>query len=208
MSQEDAGEAAATAASLCVCGVLVALSWALGGRLGRQCGASRADRWLLRWLCWDALVHAALEGSFVYLSLGRSVAKSDNIIALLWKEYGKADARWLHSDPTIVSVEILTVFLDGLLTLILIYAILKQKHYRHFVQITLCVCELYGGWMTFCPEWLTGSPNLNTSSWMYLWVYLGFFNGIWVIIPGCLLLQSWVALRKMHNERSNWKKYK
>uniref|UniRef100_A0A803STM8 EBP like n=1 Tax=Anolis carolinensis TaxID=28377 RepID=A0A803STM8_ANOCA len=60
MSQEDAGEAAATAASLCVCGVLVALSWALGGRLGRQCGASRADRWLLRWLCWDALVHAAL----------------------------------------------------------------------------------------------------------------------------------------------------
>lgn len=27
-------------------------------------------------------------------------------------------------------------------------------------------------WMTFCPEWLTGSPNLNTSNFLYLWVYL------------------------------------
>jgi len=26
--------------------------------------------------------------------------------------------------------------------------------------------------MTFCPEWLTGSPNLDTSNALYLWVYL------------------------------------
>jgi hypothetical protein len=26
--------------------------------------------------------------------------------------------------------------------------------------------------MTFCPEWLTGSPNLNTSNPLFLWVYL------------------------------------
>lgn len=26
--------------------------------------------------------------------------------------------------------------------------------------------------MTFCPEWLTGSPNLDTSNWLFLWVYL------------------------------------
>lgn len=26
--------------------------------------------------------------------------------------------------------------------------------------------------MTFCPEWLTGSPNLNTTNFLYLWVYL------------------------------------
>ncbi|KAJ7344276.1 hypothetical protein JRQ81_000226 [Phrynocephalus forsythii] len=53
------------------------------------------------------------------------------------KEYGRADARWLHSDPTIVSLEILTVFLDGLLALILIYAILKQKHYRRSFNASL-----------------------------------------------------------------------
>lgn len=46
------------------------------------------------------------------------------------EEYGKADQRWLHSDPTIVSLELLTVVLDGFLALLLVYAIIKDKHYR------------------------------------------------------------------------------
>ncbi|MBZ3890638.1 Emopamil-binding protein-like, partial [Sciurus carolinensis] len=121
----------------------------------------------------------------------------------LGKEYGKADARWLYFDPTIVSLEILTVVLDGFLALFLIYAIVKDKYYRHFIQITLCVCELYGDWMTFFPEWLIGSPNLDTDNWFYFWVYLVFFNGVWVLIPGLLLWQSWVELRRMHHKGTN-----
>lgn len=74
---------------------------------------------------------------------------------------------------------------------------------RHFVQITLCVCELYGGWMTFCPDWLLGSPNLSTNNWLYFWVYLVFFNGVWVLIPGLLLWQSWVELKDVHCKGSN-----
>lgn len=61
------------------------------------------------------------------------------------KEYGKADRRWLVSDPTIVSLEILTVVVTGGLAVLLIEAILNNKYYRHFVQIVLCTCELYGG---------------------------------------------------------------
>nr|XP_058897685.1 emopamil-binding protein-like isoform X2 [Kogia breviceps]XP_058897686.1 emopamil-binding protein-like isoform X2 [Kogia breviceps] len=143
------------------------------------------------------------EGPFVFLSLVGNITDSDALIASLWKEYGKADARWLYLDPTIVSLEILTVVLGGFLALVLIYAIVKEKHYRHFIQITLCVCELYGGWMTFCPDWLMGSPNLNTNNWLYFWVYLVFFNGVWVLIPGLLLWQSWVELKKMHHEGFN-----
>ncbi|OBS66741.1 hypothetical protein A6R68_04713 [Neotoma lepida] len=122
------------------------------------------------------------------------------------KEYGKADARWLYSDPTIVSLELLTVVLDGFLALVLIYAIVKEKYYRHFIQITLCVCELYGGWMTFFPEWLVGSPNLNTKNWLYFWVYLVFFNGLWVLIPGLLLWQSWRELKETYYQGANVEK--
>jgi hypothetical protein len=39
------------------------------------------------------------------------------------------------------------------------------------------------GFMTFCPEWLTGNVNLDSSNFMYLWVYLVFFNMLWVFIP-------------------------
>lgn len=39
------------------------------------------------------------------------------------------------------------------------------------------------GFMTFCPEWLVGNVNLDTSNFMYKWVYLVFFNTIWVFVP-------------------------
>lgn len=45
--------------------------------------------------------------------------------------------------------------------------------------LMLCVA----GFMTFCPEWLTGNLNLDSSNFMYLWVYLVFFNMLWVFIP-------------------------
>ena len=37
--------------------------------------------------------------------------------------------------------------------------------------------------MTFCPEWLIYNVNLDGSNWMYLWVYLFFFNFVWVMAP-------------------------
>ncbi|XP_017535322.1 LOW QUALITY PROTEIN: emopamil-binding protein-like [Manis javanica] len=182
--------------SLLLCAALLTAGCALGLRLGRRREA--ADRGVLNWLCYDALVHFALEGPYVYLSLVGNIANANGLISSLWKEYSKADARWLHFDPTIMSLEILIIFLGGSRALVLIYAIVKEKYYRHFIQITLCMCELYGGWMTFFPDWLMGSPNFNTSSWLYFWVYLVFFNSVWVLIQVQLLWQSWIELKKLH----------
>uniref|UniRef100_A0A9L0I7T6 EBP like n=1 Tax=Equus asinus TaxID=9793 RepID=A0A9L0I7T6_EQUAS len=221
-------EPGAVGASLLLCAALLGAGCALGLRLGRGRGAADrgALAWLCYdALVHFALTqmdnkreftqrvtesqedtragilmagHSPEGRPFVYLSLVGNIADSDGLIASLWKEYGKADARWLYFDPTIVSLEMLTVVVDGSLALVLIYAIVKEKYYRHFIQITLCVCELYGGWMTFAPDWLMGSPNLNTNNWLYFWVYLVFFNSVWVLIPGLLLWQSLVELKKMH----------
>ncbi|XP_070786774.1 emopamil-binding protein-like [Enoplosus armatus] len=182
--------------SLSACSVQVLAAILLTHRYGGR--SSAEDRWILLWLFYDIIVHLTLEGPFVYMSLVGTVETSEGPLAELWKEYGRADGRWLVSDPTIVSIEILTVALDSLLALLLVHAVLKDKYYRHFLQITLSVCELYGGWMTFCPDWLVGSPNLNTSWWLYLWVYLVFFNGVWVLVPVLLLVQSWFSLRRLH----------
>ncbi|XP_044908635.1 emopamil-binding protein-like isoform X2 [Felis catus] len=123
---------AAAGRSLLLCAALLVAGCALGLRLGR--GRAAADRGVLAWLCYDALVHFTLEGPFVYLSFVGNIADSEGLIASLWKEYGKADARWLYFDPTIVSLEILTVVLDGSLALVLIYAIVKEKYYRFFLS--------------------------------------------------------------------------
>ena len=48
--------------------------------------------------------------------------------------------------------------------------------------------------MTFGPEWLSGNPNLDTSNWMYLWLYLTFFNSLWVVIPFWILYEAYNAI--------------
>lgn len=61
----------------------------------------------------------------------------------------------------------------------------------------------YLGWMTFCPEWIQGSPSLDTSNWLYLWVYLVFFNGIWVVAPLLLLCQSFFPVYSRAKDKQN-----
>jgi len=50
------------------------------------------------------------------------------------------------------------------------------------------------GFMTFAPEWLTGSPNLDTSNFMYMWVYLFFFNMLWVFFPLWVLFEAYGSI--------------
>ncbi|XP_074520585.1 emopamil-binding protein-like [Halichoeres trimaculatus] len=182
--------------SLSACSLQVLAAALLVHRFGGR--SSSLDRWILLWLFYDVIVHLTLEGPFVYMSLTGTVETSEGPLAELWREYGKADSRWLVSDPTIVSIEILTVVLASLLGVLLIHAVIQDGHDRHFLQISLCVCELYGGWMTFAPDWLVGSPSLNTSNWLHLWVYLIFFNGLWVLVPVLLLIHSWFSLKSLH----------
>ena len=44
--------------------------------------------------------------------------------------------------------------------------------------------------MTFAPEWLSGSTHLDTSNFMYLWIYLFFFNTLWVVFPLWVLYEA------------------
>ncbi|KAL5524449.1 hypothetical protein ACEPAF_9589 [Sanghuangporus sanghuang] len=150
------------------------------------------DKLTFIWLAFDAMIHFTFEGSFLNLSVfGRSVNTSTGPFAELWKEYARADFRWGFSDPTVVSLEILTVLGAGPLCCYILYQLVRQDPARHYWIVVLSTAELYGGWMTFCPEWLTGSPNLDTSNPLYLWVYLVFMNVIWVIIPLWLMYDSY-----------------
>ena len=102
-----------------------------------------------------------------------------NVFARLWQEYARADRRWGGADPTVISIELLTVLVDGPLALYVSDLIRRGAGSARGGALSgslwwwgsvLAVAELYGGFMTFCPEWLTGSLNLDTSSFMKLYV--------------------------------------
>ncbi|KAF8158532.1 Emopamil-binding protein [Crassisporium funariophilum] len=182
--------------------VFVGLVAYLGSKAFLPKNARWQDRYTFIWLAFDALIHFTFEGSFLWLSVfGRQVNTEAGPFADMWREYAAADFRWGVSDPTVVSLEILTVLGAGPLCCYILTQLAKNDPARHYWIIVLSTAELYGGWMTFCPEWLTGSPNLDTSNALYLWVYLVLMNVIWVFIPIWLMFESYThiagALRAM-----------
>ncbi|KAL3486124.1 Emopamil-binding protein [Aspergillus germanicus] len=186
------------------------------------------NRVLFYWHAYDALTHLFIEGSYLYecftsyalLPAGVKVSSgapaflgfADRVYgaaygtlpsARLWQEYAKADHRWAVSDPTVISLELLTVFLGGPAAIYICYLLWvsssprssvgakgKAKGKLWLVATGLATAELYGGFMTFAPEWLTGSTGLETGNAVYLWFYLVFFNTLWVWIPLWVLYEA------------------
>ncbi|KAI2623171.1 Emopamil-binding protein [Hypoxylon sp. NC1633] len=182
---------------------------------------SGSHRILFIWHAFDALIHFILEGSFLYhcffswiplssVSNPHALAPTahnylgytnraygpqaggDNPFAQLWMVYAKADRRWGGADLTVISLELLTVFVAGPLACLICYGIAKKDPRTNVLMIVIATMELYGGFITFCPEWLTLNYNLDASNFMYKWVYLVFFNMLWVVIP---LYAIWVAAK-------------
>ncbi|KAK7730387.1 hypothetical protein SLS53_009005 [Cytospora paraplurivora] len=110
-------------------------------------------------------------------------AGGDNPFAQLWMVYARADRRWAGADTGVISLELLTVFVVGPLACLVCYDIARRNPRANIIMTIIATAELYGGFMTFCPEWLTGNQFLDTSNWMYKWVYLVFFNTLWVWVP-------------------------
>ncbi|KAK6433261.1 hypothetical protein LTR95_010560 [Oleoguttula sp. CCFEE 5521] len=180
-------------------------------------------RFLFVWHATNALIHFILEGSYLYncfissatLLEGKALGSEflpagvaflgdhtrlygaeygTSPFSALWREYARADKRWGGSDLTVISLELLTVFVAGPMAVWICYGLAKKRADTSFWMIVLATGELYGGWMTFAPEWLSGSPNLNTDVWMYTWVYLFFFNTIWVWIPLWVLYDAYETI--------------
>jgi hypothetical protein len=109
-----------------------------------------AEKLALFWFIIDAFTHLTIELGYVYLAFTKTAAKTDNYLGHIWREYGRADARWAIRDPVVMSIELATVAV-GFLCLFQVYGVFNRSSWRHPLQIVICVCELYGGWMTFAP---------------------------------------------------------
>ncbi|KAI9770819.1 MAG: hypothetical protein M1839_003045 [Geoglossum umbratile] len=127
-------------------------------------------RVLFVWHLFDALIHFIFEGSYLYncfFTYADGQPNPSNFLNHPARAYGAA----YGSSPT---------------------AKMWQEYGKAdrrwmFADLTTISLELLtvfaAGFMTFAPEWLSGSQNLDTSNFMYLWVYLFFFNTLWVWIP-------------------------
>jgi len=63
------------------------------------------------------------------------------------REYARADSRWGTADPTVVSLEILTVLGAGPICCYIISQLIRNDPARHYWIIVLSTAELYGGYV-------------------------------------------------------------
>jgi hypothetical protein len=142
--------------------------------------ASNKTRFLFIWHATDALIHFLLEGSYLWncffssstlLAAGLTGSEylprnvfflgdqenvygasyGTSLTSALWREYARADKRWGGTDLTVISLELLTVFIAGPLAVWVCYCLKNNRSEASFWMIVLATGELYGGWMTFVP---------------------------------------------------------
>ncbi|XP_039575717.1 OTU domain-containing protein 5-like, partial [Passer montanus] len=115
-----------------------ALGGAGGGAKGGAKGGARrspARRLVLGWFLLCAGIHGVLEG---YFSLRhRELPADTGLLADVWKEYAKADSRYMTSDDFTVAMETVTAWAWGPLSFLTFLALLRQHPARHVLQLVV-----------------------------------------------------------------------
>ena len=183
---------------------VLAAAYALSLRALPRTSATRA-RVLFIWHIFDGLIHVIFEGSFLwncfFVHAPSSLASPSQFLprdvyflnlpdrvfgaaygagpfSKLWQEYAKADKRWGGSDLTVVSLEILTVFIGSPLALWCAELVRRGEWNLHtkkvggvgagdnrkwFWMILLATGELYGGQWNGFFSLCAGIANIDPS---------------------------------------------
>lgn len=112
------------------------------------------------------------------------------------KEYGNGDSRYVSSDTFVVPMETFTAWVEGPLCLLTAYALLNNRPWRHATQILTSFGQFYGCVLYFATEEI--DPVEHNERWhpLFFWFYYVFMNGLWIVIPGSLVIQSARAITR------------
>ncbi|KAH0510814.1 3-beta-hydroxysteroid-Delta(8),Delta(7)-isomerase [Chionomys nivalis] len=170
-----------------VSGVLIVITWLLSDRAS----VVPLGTWRRLALCWFTVctfIHLVIEGWF---SFYHDILLEDQaFLSQLWKEYSKGDSRYILNDGFIVSMETITALLWGPLSLWVVIAFLRQQPFRFVLQLVVSVGQIYGDVLYFLTEQRDGFQHGELGHPLYFWFYFVIMNGIWLVVPGVLVLDS------------------
>ncbi|XP_047053470.1 probable 3-beta-hydroxysteroid-Delta(8),Delta(7)-isomerase [Lolium rigidum] len=173
--------------------------WLLSGRCDRL---SKVDRLLMCWWAFTGLTHLVMEGPYVFTP-GLYSKSNTNYFDEVWKEQSKGDSRYAARNSATVSVEWITVLLEGPASLLAVYAIASRKSYSHILQFAVCLGHLYGDIVYFATAYMDGF-NFWASPY-YFWAYFIGANSSWVVIPPLIARRSWKKICAAINQAENVK---
>jgi hypothetical protein len=171
----------------------------------------RRERLTTYWLLWSGLIHLVMEasyGAFHEVVTTRSTITFTQFLftkvsigswfdprwwASVYTQYARYDARYSEQDPLVIFI-CYTEFLFGPACFLLVWAIQKGKAWRHKLQLVLCTAQFYGTVLYFVAPMMQGTWSRQmTHDPLELWIFVVALNGLWMIVPGIMIVQSWRA---------------
>lgn len=136
--------------------------------------------WELGWLLLHKIIAASPDAPWAYA---------------WWAYIDGGDARYANPSSTLLGMEVLSVT-NGLIGATALAIFLKsQRTHRAAVLVMACtaVVHLYSASLYYLTELLDGLPNVNTQSFVGLWIKFAFANLPWVVVPWCVF--AWAHAR-------------
>ena len=142
--------------------------------------------WTALWLLLCSVIHSWLELHFVYFRNDYFPNGMDL--------YAAADFRYGRPlEAGTAAMEWITSVLLGPLCVVLLYAIVMNRPWRHVVQVMLCTAQMYGlTWFVLHKEFYH-LPVASDDPFLFWVIFVG-LNAPWAIFPPILLYKSWSAI--------------
>lgn len=178
-------------------GLLLLLStpwWRVGAPRSR---AARLREMVLLWCVVSFSIHLTWE--LGWLLLRDTIRESpDAVWSYAWWAYiDGGDARYATNDSTLVAMEMLSVA-NGVAgaTALLCRRARPRAIVPTLVLMATAVVHLYSTFLYFATEVLEGYPNVDTTSVVDLVIKFWLLNGVWLVMPCCVLAWGRKQLRE------------
>ncbi|MDB4965239.1 MAG: hypothetical protein JWN44_928 [Myxococcales bacterium] len=146
----------------------------------------RQRRIVIIWSLVSGFIHVFWEGAWSVAAPYLQTPAAQHGWRLYWTLYGAADARYVHADPFIRILELVTGTIVAALNVWAAYQVWRRRKMTEAMMALLIVSvmEVYGTMMYFGSEMLNHWANLDTSSFVHTWIMFFGLNALWFLFPG------------------------
>lgn len=152
-------------------------------------------RVIIAWSLLSGIIHIVWEGAWSLAAPWLTAASAQHDWRIYWTLYGRADARYVHADPFIRTLELVTGTIVAVLNLWCAYRFWRGRG-RGAATLGLfaaSVMEVYGTLLYFGSELFNNWANVDTASVVHTWIMFFGLNALWLLFPGWCIYEIIVA---------------
>lgn len=192
--RNDAGDSVSIVFFVALVLLLSTPFWPVGRERSRS---ARVEEMVLLWCAVTFTVHLTWELGWLLLRDAIRAAP-DEIWAYPWWAYiDGGDARYATNDSTLIAIESLSVLngVVGVLALGLRRRLHPDDALPTLLLMATAVVHLYSATLYFATEALEHFPNVDTTSFVDLFIKFWLLNGLWLVVPLVVLRWGYASLR-------------